>query len=373
MRYIDDIPKETLSGARVLLRASLNVPVVDGVVTDTFRIARALLSLRYLKDAGAKVIVLAHIGREPHETLAPVATALAHEIPLTFVPETLGEEARAVIENMAAGDIVLLENVRQDARERDNDMEFARSLAALGDMYVSDAFAVSHRAHASLVSLPQLLPSYGGVVLREEIEYLSRALNPHEPSLAILGGAKFATKEPLIEKLVAVYDSLFIGGALANDIFRAKGYEVGRSLVSEKEPAKEALFHEKVIAPVDVIVERRDGTAHTIAADAVSADEKIVDIGPRSLEKLVPHINAAGTVLWNGPMGLYEGGFDAQTIGFARAIAASSAQSIVGGGDTIAAIHDEGLQSEFDFLSTGGGAMLDFLLHGTLPAIEALR
>lgn len=371
-RSITDVPDETWRGVRVLVRADINVAIVDGAVVDDFRLRRAAETIAYLTARGAQVIVLAHYGRSG-ETLAPVASALAAHTPITFVPDILGAHARAALEAMHDGDAVLLENLRCNPGEETNDEKFGRALAKLGTWYVNDAFAVSHRAHASIVRIPEQLPAHAGLVVQEEVTQLSRALDPSHPSLAILGGAKFETKEPLMRKLIDRYDHLFIGGALANDVFRAKGLEVGRSLVSEKQPASDILLHQKTIAPVDVVAETPDGHSHTRAADEVRPDEKIVDIGPESMKLVAPYIRDAQTILWNGPMGLYEGGYEMWTERMAEHVAASEGTSIVGGGDTVAAITSNALEEQFTFLSTGGGAMLEFLLKGTLPGIEALR
>lgn len=375
MRYITDIPQEDLKGKRVLLRTDLNVPVEKGKVVNDFRVQRALETIKYLSKHGAKTVVISHIGRNLDETLEPVAKILDESLSnFAFVTDTIGKEAQAATgEIMQNGDVVLLENLRRHEKETSNHEEFAKALSGFGEIFVNDAFAVSHREHASIVGIPKFLPSYGGLLMRDEIEHLGVALNPPSPSFAVLGGAKFETKEPLIEKLSESYDDVFIGGALANDIFLAKGFEVGRSLVSDKRPSDEILFHKKIIAPTDVTAERLDGQAHIALPYEVKEDEKIVDVGPDSIREIAPLIGNAKFILWNGPMGLYEGGFDEWTRELAKEIAKSDAQSIVGGGDTLATIQDENLGDDFSFISTGGGAMLEYLLNGTLPGIEALE
>ena len=374
MNYLKDISKDDLRGKRVIVRASLNVPVEGGVVIDTFRIRKALPTIQFLSDAGARVIIVGHIGRNIDETLRPVANEMKKVFSnLIFVQEGVGEHAETVISGMNDGDIILLENLRQNEGETKNEETFTKAVASLGDMYVNDAFSVCHRTHASIVGVPTLLPSYAGLLLQEEMEHLSGALNPPSPSLAIIGGAKFETKEPLIKELIERYDNVFVGGALANDIFLTRGFEVGRSLVSDSRPSDDVLLHKKVVAPNDVVVEDSNGNVRTITPEEVTNDEKIVDVGPHSIKTITPLIRDAKYILWNGPMGLYEGGFDEWTRALAKEIANSEAQTIVGGGDTIAAIEEENLTEQFTFISTGGGAMLEYLTGGTLPGLEVLQ
>jgi phosphoglycerate kinase len=231
---------------------------------------------------------------------------------------------------MRAGDVLLLENVRRNEGEKANDSAFGSALASFGSLYVNDAFSASHRSHASIVGVPKHIPAYAGFLFAEEVEHLSAALSPQKPSLAILGGAKFDTKEPLIKKLLGAYDTLFLAGALVNDVLKAKGLEVGRSLVSEKGPDPSVLAHPHLLLPVDVLVERPDGQARVRKVHEVQKDEKIVDIGPVSFGLLLPYIQQAQFILWNGPTGLYEGGYDDWTSAIAEAVAETKAQSIAG-------------------------------------------
>jgi phosphoglycerate kinase len=375
MRYLIDIPKQELKGKLILLRTDLNVPIEKGNIVNDFRLRRALETIKYLSKHGAKTVMISHIGRNLDDTLEPVAKLLYKRLSsFSFLSDTLDKKLQAVAgDKMKNGDVVLLENLRQNEGEIQNNKEFAKALSLLGDIFVSDAFAVSHREHASIVGIPKFLPSYGGLLMQDEIEHLSMALKPPQPAFAVLGGAKFETKEPLIEKLTEIYDNVFIGGALANDIFAARGFEIGRSLVSDKRPSDKILFHKKVIAPVDVVVKKLDGSSRTCLPNQVKVDEKIVDVGQDSIKEITPLIKNAKFILWNGPMGLYESGFDEWTRELAKEIAKSDAQSIVGGGDTLATIQDENLEEKFSFISTGGGAMLQFLLEGTLPGIGALK
>lgn len=372
MRVLNIQDAPSLRGITVLLRASLNVPVSGGTVLNPFRLVRALETVTFLQKKGARVVLLSHIDGPVGSSLRPVYEYLRKTTELGFVDDVAGERARAAVRALKDGEVLMLENVRRNTGEEQNDEHFARTLAALGDIYVNDDFATSHRKHASIVRLPQLLPSYAGLQFIAEVEGLSHALEPKSPCLAILGGAKFVTKEPLIRYLLIKYDKLFIGGALANDFFKAKGYEVGRSLISESPHIKDLLENSKVMLPVDVTVQGVDGK-ESKSVQEVLPNEVIYDAGPLTIDTLAPLIAKARTILWNGPLGNFEKGFSDVTEALARLIADSEAVSIVGGGDTIASIQRLKLEKEFTFTSTAGGAMLDFLAHGTLPGIEALE
>jgi phosphoglycerate kinase len=374
MKYISDVPVSELKGKRVLVRAGLDVPLdKNGDVADIFRIKAAVKTLKFLSEAGARTIILSHIGRDPSETNEPVARALKAEIPLVYISDLLGAAAHQAASSMHDGEVLLLENLRCDEREAGNDDGFARELAAMAQIYVDDAFSVAHRAHASIVGIPKYLPSYAGILMHDEIEILTKARSPEHPSFAILGGAKFETKSPLIKVLLESYDHLFLTGALANDVFKAKGLPVGISLISKELPTADVLSNPHFIAPVDVTVEHADKQASVKKPEAVAADEKIVDIGPDSVALIAPYIAAAKFILWNGPTGLYEDGFTSYTHAIADLISKSGAHAVIGGGDTIAVIEGSGMTFGSNvFLSTGGGAMLEFLLDGTLPGIQAL-
>jgi len=359
-------------GLTVLLRTSLNVPIANGEVVNPFRLARALETITYLRFHGAKVVLISHIGDGAEASLAPVYAHLKKTIPLTFVEDIVGEHARKAVAGMKNGDLVMLENLRRDSGEKNNDEDFARKLASLADIYVNDDFAVAHRKHASVVGIPKFLPSYAGLQFMAEVKGLTPALEPKSPSLAIIGGAKFVTKEPLIRQLLEKYDHVFIGGALANDFLKAKGYEVGRSLVSDIGDAKDMLKNSKVILPADVTVLGVDGRDVKVPNEVLST-EIIYDVGPMTIAHLGPLVSKAKTILWNGPLGNFEHGFREMTEALARMVANSAGDSVVGGGDTIAAIQRLKIENEFSFTSTAGGAMLDFLAHGTLPGIQALE
>lgn len=377
MKCIDEVPAAELKGKRVIVRADFNIPLDNsGKASDVFRLKKGWATIDLLGKAGAKVIVLSHIGRDPHETLAPVAEALKQFGTVVYVPDLLGAAARSAVSAMADGDILLLENLRRDPRETENSDDFAKELASYGQIYVDDAFAAAHRAHASIVGIPKFLPHYCGVLMRDEINALNAARTPQAPSFAILGGAKFETKSPLVHSLLSTYDRLFLTGALANDVFKARGLPVGTSLVSKVLPTADVLEHPHFLAPVDVTVEQPDKQAKVKKPEEVSVDEKIVDIGPDSVSLVAPFIEQADFILWNGPTGLYESGYTHYTEAIAELIShavSRGAKAVIGGGDTIASIEESGIdETKLGFLSTGGGAMLEYLLKGTLPGIEAL-
>lgn len=364
---------DNLKGKTVILRASLNVPIKDGVVQNEYRIKRALPTLRYLHESGAKTIIIGHIGREPDETLKPVYSVFERHFPVQWGGPITDPHFKERVDLMGPGDFLMAENLRQDTRETANDESFATAVAHLGDLYVNDAFAVAHREHASVSALAKLLPAYAGLNLSEEIAQLAVAMDPTHPSLFLLGGAKFETKMPLVEKYLSKYDHVFVAGALANDIFKARGYEVGQSMVSEVSLTDAPFLNsEKLLVPIDVVVEGQNG-ARTTTPDDVQPDEKIFDAGPATVEMLATYITEANTVLWNGPFGNYEAGYAAATEETIKTLADASATSIVGGGDTVAAIEKLGVLDKLTFVSTGGGAMLTYLEHGSTPVLDLLN
>jgi phosphoglycerate kinase len=377
-RAIDEVDPSTFRGMRVLVRAGLDLPLdEEGNVSDLFRVKKALPTLRYLSDAGAKVIILSHIGRDVTNTNEPVQRALTRHIKTTYVPDLFGHVAKSAIAMMAPGDILLLENLRQDYdAEKANDQEFAANLAALGEIYVNDAFSNSHRAHASMVGIPKLLPHFAGFLVQAEVKELSAALNPPHPAFAIIGGAKFETKVPVITMFLEKYDHTFVTGALANDVFKAGGLPVGRSRVSDSLPSLAVIGHPRFVSPNDVTAQSSDGHAFVKKPREVVADDKIVDIGPDTVALIAPYIERANFILWNGTTGLYEEGFTSYMHAIAALIShrvASGGHAVIGGGDTIAVLEGSGLTEErLGFFSTGGGAMLEYMIKGSLPALEAL-
>ncbi|MDE2078909.1 MAG: phosphoglycerate kinase [Patescibacteria group bacterium] len=360
-----------LAGVRVLVRAALNVPIENGRVTDTLRVDLAMKTVSYLLARNARVILMSHLS-DSKASLAPVYDYLRTKIPVTLVSDVAGVNAHAAATALKDGQALLLENLRWNAGEKANDEQFARELASLGDVYIADDFTVLHRMHAAVVGVPKFLPSYAGFQLLAEFHGLVPALSPESPSIAIVGGAKLVTKLALIKSLLAKYDRVFVGGALANDFFAAKGYDVGKSLVSGGPEAGELLSEPKIILPETVTVSNAAGR-DDVAADAVGPEDVISDIAPASIQELKPVIDSAHMVLWNGPMGHFETGFTEGTDELAKLIAQAPGKSVVGGGDTLSSIHNLGLFDKFTFVSTAGGAMLDFLATGTLPGLQALE
>ena len=363
-----------LSGKRVLLRASLNVPISGGMVIDVFRVHKALKTIEYLRERGACTIIIAHLGRDPENTFRPIYEYLKKINEVNFVEDIIGEKARGAVSGMVSGDVLLLENLRHDPGEENNDPTFSKALASLGHIYVNDGFAASHRKHASIIGIPEFLPSYAGLLFEKEVLELSKARSPSHPALFILGGAKFNTKIPLITKFLDIYDYVFVGGAIANDFYKAMGYNVGKSLVSDTPPLIEHLLKDKrIMFPNDVTVLTPNGSRIVKKPSEVLDDEIINDCGPETLRNLEQLALDSEFILWNGPIGDYQHGFTENTEMLARTVIASGAHTIVGGGDTMSLLAKLDLGEAFSFASTAGGAMLKYLLEGTLPGIEALK
>ena len=359
-------------GKRVFMRSGLNVPVENGIVANAFRLKKVTETINWLRAKGAKVLVVGHIGREPRETLKPVFEVLSTEIPMAWASDYFSEETNTQIGAMQNGGVLMFENVRSLSGETENDPDLGKRLASLADIYVNDAFPDSHRAHASIVGVPTHIPAYAGFQFAREVAELEKALSPQSPSLFILGGAKFETKFPILKVMLPLYDDVFVGGALANDLFRATGIEVGQSLVSENaEGVFELKDNPKILVPIDVVVQGENGGL-VKTPDAVLPSDSILDCGPQTVSMLSEKIHLSKQVLWNGPLGNYEQGFSQSTEAIAKAVSKAGGISIVGGGDTVAAIEKLGLEQQFTFVSTGGGAMLDFLADATLPGIDAI-
>jgi len=373
MRSVRDIP--ALHGIPVLVRASTNVPLVAGEVENVFRLEHMLPTIEYLAKEGARVIIAGHIGRKDTETLAPVYNALTKMLPrIRFCPEAVGLAARAAVRELHPGEVLLLENLRRYPGEEANDPAFAAELASLADVFVQDSFDAAHRAHASIVGVPKLLPSYAGLLFEQELKELTKALSPAAPSLAVVSGVKFETKAPVLKKLLATYSHVFVGGAIANDLLKASGVSVGISVVSGADTSFLApvLHAPSLVLPTDAVAVNKEGVKRTIDVNDIREDESIVDIGPETVAQFKELITSAKTILWNGPLGIFEQGYADGTNTFARLVASSNAYSIVGGGDTVAALEATHTMGAFSFVSTAGGAMLEFLAEGTLPGIRAL-
>ncbi len=357
-------------GKRVILRVDFNVPNENGAISDDFRIRKTLPTINFLREKGAKIFLIGHFGSDKDETMRNIADYCRKYFPAVFAQSI--EEAGAL--DLKEGEAVLLENLRLLSHgEISNDPKFAEELSSLGDVYVNEAFSVSHRSHASIVGVPKLLPSYAGLLFADEVKILSKAFNPPHPFIFVSGGKKAETKTPLIDRFFNLADKLFIGGALANDFFVAKGYSVGVSNVSKDVPIKnEWLNNPKLVLPKEVIID--DGKVKKeVPVKLVTKTDKIVDAGGSFIEELKTDLKGAKLVIWNGPLGLCEEGLCLATDSVAEAITSSDAFTIVGGGDTVSEIDHLGLVSKFSFVSTGGGAMLDFLAEETLPGIEALE
>jgi len=376
----DDLPLITeekwIRGKRVLLRTTFNVPIKDGDVENDFRIRKALPTINFLREHGAKVILISHIWGDELTTLKPVHEYLEKIIDVKFVDDCIGDEATEVISKMDDGDVVMLENVRLHDGEVGNKELFSEKLAKHGDIYVNDAFAVSHREHASIVGIPEFLPAYIGLQFKEELNHLASFMDPKRPFLFVLGGAKFSTKMPLIRKFLDVADNVFVGGALVKPFLMEQGIVVHDEHVPPNIPSVEDIINnEKLHLPTDVVCS--DGEVSKILkAELCTVKEgNIVDISGTSLSHLRELVDSSEFVLWNGPLGDYQKGFGEGTTEFAKMLIESEVMSVIGGGDTIAVLEEDGIDYEngFTFTSTAGGAMLQFLSDETLPGIEAIR
>ena len=391
-RTLDDMD---VKGKRVLVRADLNVPMADGVVTDSLRIDRQAPTIRELADKGARVIVLSHFDRPkgkvvPSMTLKPIAAPLSKVVgrPVAFAEDCVGDVAKAAVAKLKDGDVLLLENTRFHAGEEKNDPEFAKHVAELGEVFVNDAFSAAHRAHATTEGIAHLLPSAAGRSMEKELAHLDKALgNPQRPVMAVVGGAKVSTKIELLENLVKRVETLVIGGAMANTFLLAEGIEVGKSLV-ERDHVETALkvIHMAtesgcaIILPVDAVV-AEEFKAHakhrTVPVREVGKNELILDVGAKSIAEFKERLIGTRTLVWNGPFGAFETPpFDDGTVAAAKAVAAATKAgnllSVAGGGDTVAALNHAGVADDFTYVSTAGGAFLEWLEGKELPGVAAL-
>ncbi len=382
-----------VAGKRVLVRVDFNVPVRDGVVADDTRIRAALPTIEGLVSRGARVILMSHLGRPAGEgfeeefSMAPVAARLREllDAPVAYVADVVGEQAHQAAEALGTGEVLLLENLRFDKREKKNDPAFAEELASMAEVYVDDAFGVAHRAHASVVGVPERLPAYAGLLLAREVDTITGMLeSPERPFVAVLGGSKVSDKIGVIDRLIETVDCLLIGGGMCFTFMRAQGKGIGSSLVEPDwvDKAAEMLAKARergceLLLPVDYVVADRfaaDANTQVVDADGIPADMMGLDIGPRSVELYAQRIAGARTIFWNGPMGVFEmPAFEAGTRGVGEAIAANAqAASIVGGGDSVAAVHQFGLEQGVSFISTGGGASMKLVEGASLPGVEAI-
>ena len=392
-RTLDDVD---VAGRRVLVRVDLNVPTADGQVTDKTRIKALIPTVSEIAEHGGRAVLLAHFGRpqgtRKHQySLRPIAPAVARVLgrSVAFAADCVGESARSAVDGLRDGGVLLLENTRFHPGEEANDPQFASELAALGEVYVGDAFSAAHRAHASTVGVAERLPAFAGRAMQAELEALERALGePQRPVMAVVGGAKVSTKIDVLEHLVERVDALVIGGGMANTFLLAKGTEIGRSLAepglvdtAERIVAAAQRSDCVIVLPVDAVVagELKAGvTSEVVEIARVPVDRMILDVGPATVALVVDWIDRAATVVWNGPLGAFEiPPFEAATIAAARRVAertrSNGLLSVAGGGDTVAALHHAGVANDFSFISTAGGAFLEWLEGRALPGVEVLR
>ncbi len=377
-----------MAGKRVLVREDLNVPMSKGAISDDARIRAAVPTLQHLAQRGAIVIVMSHLGRpkgvDPQLSLKPVSVRLAEllKLEVKFADDCVGEPARAAAGKLTAGQVLLLENVRFHAEDEANDPEFARELASLGEIFVNDAFAASHRAHASVVGVAAYLPAFAGELMEAELDALHQALDsPRRPMFAVVGGAKVSTKVGVLEHLLGKVDALLIGGAMANTFFKAKGWPTGSGMVEESSVQEAGVVAakagDKLVLPVDLVCSQRMEAGQPLRvmdANAVDSGWMALDIGPRTVALFGQRLRGAGAIVWNGPLGVTEiKDFTDGTKGVGEAIAASGGYTLVGGGDTVAAVDSLGLAGRFSHVSTGGGATLEYLEGKELPGIAILK
>jgi phosphoglycerate kinase len=384
-----------VKGKRVLMRVDLNVPYENGVVSDATRIERIAPSITELADKGAKVILMSHFGRpkgrDASQSLKPVAAEVAHTIkrPIKFVPDCIGEEAERAVAAMHSGEIICLENTRFYPGEEKNDPEFIKALAKLGDLYVNDAFSVSHRAHASTEGLSHVLPAFAGRTLQAELEAFEKVLDkPARPLVAIVGGAKISTKLDLLGNLLDRVDVLIIGGAMANTFLMAQGKSMGRSLVerdlldtAERIMDQAKAAKRQILLPVDAVVAEKfeaNAPSRVVDVDHIGRADMMLDIGPKSVEQVISVLARAKTLVWNGPFGAFEmEPFDNGTVEVAEAAAeltqSGKLVSVAGGGDTVAALNVAGVVDRLTYVSTAGGAFLEWMEGKALPGVEALK
>jgi phosphoglycerate kinase len=380
---------KNLQGKIVFLRVDYNVAIVDGKIKDDYRLQASLATVNWLQEHGARLIIASHLGDPQGEikaeySLKPVALRLSKLLkkPVKFLKDVKGDRVKRAVAQMKAGEMVMLENLRFESGELSDDLNFAKELASLADIYVNDAFAVSHRQQASVAAIKKYLPAYAGLLIEAEVKALNKVLKPKKPLVVIMGGAKISTKAPLISKLYPIADTILVGGALANNFFKYQGREIGKSLFDKdsvtyvKKYFSKTKLKTKIILPVDVVVCDKKGKVRVCAPSGVKKTEAIFDIGPETIGLYAQYINKAQTLVWNGPLGKFEeNSFKQGTLSTARLVATRSsgrAYGLIGGGETVAALNLTKMVEYVDWVSTAGGAMLSYLGGEEMPGLEKI-